>query len=98
MTNKEPITFKVWLEIERYNEKTETGQDMDAPASSLATFETYREARDYAKCVMLLAENIVSPTAKLLAACRMVVERWESGNLAEAARMCQAAIDEMERR
>ena len=30
---------------------------------------------------------------KLLEACRMVVERWESGDLAEAARMCQTAID-----
>ena len=31
---------------------------------------------------------------RLLSACRMVVERWESGDLAEAARTCQAAIDE----
>jgi hypothetical protein len=34
--------------------------------------------------------------AQALAACRMVVERWERGDLAEAARMCQAAIDEAE--
>jgi hypothetical protein len=31
---------------------------------------------------------------RLLDACRMVVERWETGDLAEAARMCQAAVAE----
>ena len=31
---------------------------------------------------------------KLLAACRMVVDRWEGGDLAEAARACSAAIAE----
>jgi hypothetical protein len=30
----------------------------------------------------------------LLDACRMVVERWDQGDLAEAARACQAAIEE----
>ena len=34
--------------------------------------------------------------AGLLAACRMVVERWEHGDLAEAARACQDAIDAYE--
>ena len=29
---------------------------------------------------------------KLLAACRMIVDRWEHGDLAEAARACSAAI------
>lgn len=33
---------------------------------------------------------VAAPT--LLAACRMVVERWERGDLAEAARACQAAV------
>ena len=28
----------------------------------------------------------------LIAACRMVVERWEGGDLAEAARLCQEAL------
>jgi hypothetical protein len=32
----------------------------------------------------------------LLAACRMVVDRWEHGDLAEAARACSAAIAEAE--
>ncbi len=34
--------------------------------------------------------------AALLAACRMVVERWESGDLGQAARACSAAIAEAE--
>lgn len=34
--------------------------------------------------------------AGLLAACRMVVERWEHGDLAEAARACRDAIDAYE--
>lgn len=33
---------------------------------------------------------------KLLAACRMVVDRWERGDLAEAARACSDAIAEAE--
>jgi hypothetical protein len=57
MTKQANITFKVWLEIERYDDDTGHGEDMDAP-SSLATFETYEEARDYAKRVSRLAECI----------------------------------------
>ena len=52
------IIFKVWLEIERYNEKTGASQDMDAPGSYLAEFATYEEARDYAERVTQFAEAI----------------------------------------
>ncbi len=52
------ITYKVWLEIERYNERTGHGEDMDAPGASLAEFATYEEARDYAERVTRLAEAI----------------------------------------
>ena len=58
MTKQHNITFKVWLEIERYDEETGHGQDMDAPGSSLATFETYEEAWDYAERVTRLSESI----------------------------------------
>jgi hypothetical protein len=58
MTKRKNITFKVWLEIERYNEKTGASQDMDAPGSSLAEFDTYDEAWDYAERVTRLAEGI----------------------------------------
>jgi hypothetical protein len=52
------ITYKVWLEIERYNDKTGHGEDVDAPGSSLATFDTYEEAWDYAERITRFAEDI----------------------------------------
>ncbi len=58
MTKKRNITFKVWLEIERYNEKTGHGENMDAPGSSLATFDSYEEAWDYAERITHFAERI----------------------------------------
>ena len=59
MTRKRKnIIFKVWLEIERYSEKTGAGLTMDAPGSSLATFATYEEAWEYAERITRLAENI----------------------------------------
>jgi hypothetical protein len=58
MTRRKNITFKVWLEIERYNEKTGHSEDMDAPGSSLATFDTYEEAWDYAERITGFAECI----------------------------------------
>jgi hypothetical protein len=57
MKKQRHIVFKVWLEIERYNEKTESGQTMDAPGSSLATFDTYEQAWDYADRVTRLASH-----------------------------------------
>jgi hypothetical protein len=53
MTRKN-IRFKVWLEIERLNETTGKGEDMDAPCS-LGTFDTYEEAREYAELISQLA-------------------------------------------
>jgi hypothetical protein len=37
--------------------------------------------------------RLIVAAPDLLAACRMVVARWESGDLAEAARACQAAVE-----
>ncbi len=53
------ITFKVWLEIERYNDRTGHGENIDAPGGSLATFETYDEAWGFAEHVTRLAEGIL---------------------------------------
>lgn len=36
----------------------------------------------------------INALAGALSACRMVIDNWESGDLAEAARACQAVIDE----
>ena len=58
MKQAKRITFKVWLDIERYDAKTDESQTMDAPGSSLATFDTYQEAWDYAERVTRLAEGI----------------------------------------
>ena len=58
MKRQRHITFKVWLEIERFNESTGQGENMDAPGSSLATFDTYEEAWDYAERVTRIAEGI----------------------------------------
>jgi hypothetical protein len=58
MTKPKNITFKVWLEIERYDERTGHGKNMEAPGSSLATFDTYDEAYDYASRVTDLAQDI----------------------------------------
>jgi hypothetical protein len=37
---------------------------------------------------------LIAAAPRLLAACRMIVDRWERGDLAEAARACSAAIAE----
>jgi hypothetical protein len=59
MTRKRKnITYKVWLEIEEYNEKTGRGTEMDAPGASLAAFDTYEEAWDYAERVSRVAKRI----------------------------------------
>jgi hypothetical protein len=58
MRKRKNITFKVWLEIERYNEKTGASQNMDAPGSYLAEFPTFDEATDYAERVTRIAEGI----------------------------------------
>jgi hypothetical protein len=42
--------------------------------------------------------RLIAAAPDLLAACRAVVERWESGDLAEATRMCAAAIAKTEAR
>jgi hypothetical protein len=37
--------------------------------------------------------QMIAALPKMLAACQAVVDRWERGDLAEAARICQAAVD-----
>lgn len=43
------IVYKVWIEIERYNEKTGDGETMDAPGASVDQFNTYEEAYEFAE-------------------------------------------------
>ena len=58
MKKQKHITFKVWIEIERCHEKTGESQTLDAPGSSLATFDSFDEAWEYAERVTRLAEGI----------------------------------------
>jgi hypothetical protein len=46
-------------------------------------------AGSYEACPRL---RLMHAAPALLAACRMVIDRWERGDLAEAARACQAAV------
>lgn len=58
MTEKRNITYKVWLEIERYDEDTGDSENVDAPGASLATFDSEEEAYEFASRVTDLAEGI----------------------------------------
>ena len=46
-SNTKVFTYKVWLEIEHYNEATGTSEGMDTPGASLASFGSYDEAYDF---------------------------------------------------
>jgi hypothetical protein len=66
-----------------------SGDDDEAPfVADVCTDANAYTEREQANARLIVA------APRLLAACRMVVERWEIGDLAEAARMCQAAIFE----
>jgi hypothetical protein len=54
------------------------------------------EQYEHTRLIDFEEERLRKAAAKLLAACRMVIERWERGDLAEAARACSAAIAEAE--
>jgi len=41
-------TYKVWIEIEEYDDETDTYEDMDSPFDGEATFDTEEEAQAYA--------------------------------------------------
>jgi len=45
---KGTTSYKVWLEIECYDEATDWSEDMDAPGSALAEFATYEDAYAFA--------------------------------------------------
>lgn len=54
MTNDEhnspgETTYKVWIDIEEYDELSGSGNDCDAPGGALATFDTYEEAYEFAE-------------------------------------------------
>jgi hypothetical protein len=79
-----------------------TLQRGDAAAEELPAFEIFDaeqnkifETNEDMPCEIQEANaRLASAAPELLEACRLVVARWEQGDLAEAARSCQAAIAE----
>jgi hypothetical protein len=51
------ITYNVWLDIEEFDHDTGEGEELDAPGSALATFDTYEEAWVYAEHITRLIET-----------------------------------------
>ncbi len=70
----------------------------DCDGETLAALVDLLGDEEYERSEMIdfEAERERKAAAALLAACRMVVDRWERGDLAEAARACSAAIAEAE--
>ena len=54
-------TYKVWIEIEEYDERTGCGNNCDAPGGELATFGTYEEAYDFAEQIDSAYSNYPGP-------------------------------------
>ena len=70
----------------------------DCDGETIAALVDVQGDEDYAQSRLIDFEDerLRKAAPALLAACRMVVERWERGDLAEAARACAAAIAEAE--
>lgn len=58
MPEKKNITYKVWIEIEYYDENSGDSENVDAPGASLATFTSEAEAYAFASRVTDLANGI----------------------------------------
>jgi hypothetical protein len=54
-------TYKVWIEIEEYDERTGCGNNCYAPGGELATFGTYEEAYDFAEQIDSAYSNDPGP-------------------------------------
>ena len=48
-------TYKVWIEIEEYDNETEEGETLDAPGASVAEFKTSKEALEFAALLSNMA-------------------------------------------
>jgi hypothetical protein len=72
--------------------------DIDCEGESLSALVDVAGDEEYtqSRYIDFEGERQRKAAPKLLAACRMVVERWERGDLAEAARACSAAIDDVD--
>ena len=62
--------------------------------TSLCDPAKYKNCTNFTPDEQKANARLIAAAPKLLAACRMVVDRWERGDLGEAARACAAAIAE----
>ena len=85
------------MAAEKLTDEAETIDD-ECDGENLAALVdvVYDDGFDQSVMIDFAAERLRKAAPKLLAACRMVVERWEKGDLAEAARMCHEVIVEVE--
>lgn len=56
---KDRIVYKVWVEIEAFNETAGRGETVDSPGASVATFNTYEEAYEFAERMNAAAESLI---------------------------------------
>lgn len=57
-TRTEKVTYKVWIEIEEYDEDTGVGENVDAPGASVATFATHEDAYAFAELLTDVADSV----------------------------------------
>lgn len=55
-------TYKVWIEIEEYDQLTDCYTECDAPGAELATFDTYEEAYEFAEHIESAYSNYTQPS------------------------------------
>lgn len=49
--------YKVWIEIEEYDEERQTGETIDAPGAAVATFTTDSQAWRFAEVLQRIGET-----------------------------------------
>jgi hypothetical protein len=77
-----------------FPEDAACGSAVDCDGETFAALVDVQGDYDHSQSVMidLEPERMRRAAPALLAACRLVVDRWERGDLAEAARACSDAI------
>ena len=86
-------TFKVWIEIERFNETTWEGELCDMPGASVATFDTYDQALAFSD---ILTDARILSQMKWLAQTPLRNEQFDEicEAMQETCDDCQKLIDE----
>ena len=77
---------------DRLTEDADDIEDCDGDTFAALVDVVGDDQYEHSKIIDFGDERLRKAAPELLAACRMVVDRWERGDLAEAARACSAAI------